>query len=325
MSTTHRNRVWAVTGGAGFIGSHLVDALIERGDEVHVLDDLSSGDPEQVNERATLHRVDISERSAVLAARESFGRVDGWFHLAAQADVRVSVADPVFDATVNVIGTLEVLRAAQLDSAPVVFTSTGGAMYGESEVVPTPETTEARPEAPYGASKLAAEGFLLQDARLTGNRHLILRLANVYGPRQDPHGEAGVVAIFCGRVRDGRPATIFGDGAQTRDYVYVADVVETALAGMAHAREGDLDSTSPIFNVGTGREVSVKTLWDQICETTGAELGYDLQEARAGELQRSALHAGRAAKVLDLAQPISLEDGLRRTVGWFGLGPDRVS
>src|SRR6478735_4663821 len=245
-----------VTGGAGFIGSHVVEALVARGDEVHVVDDLSRGKRERVPAAATLHVHDIREPLDAIV-RESGAH--GIVHLAAQADVRVSVADPTLDASVNVLGTINVLEAARDAGARVVFASTGGAIYGEC-TRPAVEEDPCRPLAQYGASKLAGEGYLGTYARLYDTPHVALRLGNVYGPRQDPHGEAGVVAIFLGRLRDGEPCRIFGDGSQSRDYVYVEDVARATLAAL----DGD---PGGVFNVGTGTATSVLELYE-ICRST---------------------------------------------------------
>ncbi len=235
-----------VTGGAGFIGSHVVDALLERGDEVHVLDDLSKGKRENVADGAELHRADIRDPDAVFDA----ARPEAVVHLAAQADVRVSVERPAFDADVNVIGTVRILEGARRHGARIVFASTGGAIYGECDG-PAPESSARLPLAPYGTSKLCGEEYLATWNRLHGTRHVALRFGNVYGPRQEAHGEAGVVAIFMGLLRDGGTPKIYGDGEQTRDYVYVGDVVRAVLA--AFRRDGG------VFNVGTGdRDVGAR-------------------------------------------------------------------
>src|SRR5712691_9522587 len=218
-----------VTGGAGFIGSHVVDALLGRGDEVHVLDDLSRGARERVAAGAELHVGDIRDPDAVFDAV----RPEAVFHLAAQADVRISVEDPALDADMNVLGTVRILEAARHHQAKVVFASTGGAVYGECDR-PAAESAERRPVAPYGTSKLCGEEYLATWNRLHGTGHVALRFANVYGPRQEPHGEAGVVAIFMGLLRDGGTPRIYGDGSQTRDYVFVADVVHAMLAALDH-------------------------------------------------------------------------------------------
>src|SRR5919206_3560873 len=219
-----------VTGGAGFIGSHVADALVARGDEVYVLDNLSHGRRENVPEGARFAEADVRRDTADVFAE---ARPEACFHLAAQADVRVSVDDPVYDAQVNVLGTLAVLEAARHHETKVVFASTGGAIYGECDG-PAAEDAERRPLAPYGASKLAGEEYLATYNRLYGAAHVALRYGNVYGPRQDPHGEAGVVAIFFGRLAAGEAPHVFGDGQQTRDYVYVGDVVSATLAAVDH-------------------------------------------------------------------------------------------
>jgi len=294
-----------VTGGAGFIGSNLVDALVERGDSVEIVDNLSSGKRENVSEQARLHVLDVREPLTDLFADL---KPDVCFHLAAQADVRVSIERPDYDAEVNVIGTLRVLEAARAAGSRVVFASTGGAIYGECET-PANESSERRPLAPYGAAKLAGEEYLLTYQRLYGMSNVILRFGNVFGPRQDPHGEAGVVAIFLGRLRDGEICRIFGDGKQERDYVYVGDVVAAALK--AAEVEGG------VFNVGTGRATSVLELYDLCRKVAGSELTAELAPARTGELQRSVLDIGKAERELGWRPETSLEQGLRRTWDWI--------
>lgn len=294
-----------VTGGAGFIGSNLVDALIERGDSVEVVDNLSSGKRENVSERAQLHELDVREPlNGVFADLKP----DVCFHLAAQADVRVSIERPDYDAEVNVIGTLRVLEAAHAAGSRVVFASTGGAIYGECDA-PADESSERRPLAPYGAAKLAGEEYLLTYRRLYGMSNVVLRFANVFGPRQDPHGEAGVVAIFLGRLRDAEICNIFGDGEQERDYVYVGDVVQAAL--VAAEVEGG------VFNVGTGRATSVLELYELCRKVAGSGLTPRLSPARAGELQRSVLDVGKVERELGWRPQTSLEEGLRRTWDWI--------
>lgn len=312
-----------VTGGAGFIGSHLADALVARGDEVHVVDNLATGRREQVPGAATFHELDVSDVDSMVALAQQVGPVARWYHLAAQADVRVSVADPAFDARVNVIGTIAVLAAARVDGAAVTFASTGGAIYGEVSA-PADEQHAALPPSPYGAAKLAGEVFLGQDSRLNGGRHAIVRYANVYGPRQDPHGEAGVVAIFAGRILDGRPARIFGSGEQTRDYVYVGDVVAATIAAADAAASGaDADlreggALVPVYNIGTGRATSVLELWDTMEQACGTSNGRDFQPAREGEILNSVLDASFARERLGVAFDTRLEDGLVATVEWLG-------
>ena len=292
-----------VTGGAGFIGSHVADALVARGDEVVVFDDLSKGRPDYVNEDASLVVGDVRDAQSVDAAFAEL-RPDACFHLAAQADVRVSVADPSLDCDVNVIGTIRILEAARRHETQVVFSSTGGAMYGECER-PAPETAERQPLAPYGTSKLAGEEYLAMYNRLYGSSHVSLRYGNVYGPRQDPHGEAGVVAIFFGRLAEGEPPRIFGDGRQTRDYVYVGDVVAATLA--AYGRP------TGIFNVGTGRETSVVELFEVCRRVSGVDVEPVFAEPRLGELARSVLDPGLAERELGFRAETGLDSGLAKT------------
>jgi UDP-glucose 4-epimerase len=293
-----------VTGGAGFIGSTLVDTLLARGDEVHAVDDLSAGRREHVAPEAELHVLDVREP---LVDTLAGARPEVVFHLAAQVDVRSSVADPVADARANVIGTLNVLELSRAHDAQVILASTAGAIYGECDE-PAREDEPRLPLSPYGTSKLAAEEYLATWNRLYGTRHVALRLGNVYGPRQDPHGEAGVVAIFLSRIREGRPATIFGDGRQTRDYVAVADVVRAFVAAVG--AEGG------VFNVGTGIETSVLELWEACRETTGSDAEAVHEAARLGELGRSSVDPSRAARELGWRAELPLAEGLRRTWEW---------
>jgi UDP-glucose 4-epimerase len=304
-----------VTGGAGFIGSNLVDALLERGDEVVVLDDLSSGRVENLDAAlaagATLVEGDISDPVVVDAAFAD-ASPELLFHLAAQIDVRRSVSDPVFDLGLNVGGTINLLEAAvRGDVRRFVFTSTGGAIYGEGvgRDLPLGEEAERRPDAPYGQSKLAAEGYVDLYARLHGLSAVALRLGNVYGPRQDPHGEAGVVAIFCGALLDGTAPKVFGDGKQTRDYIHVDDVVAAFLAAAGSEATG-------AFNIGTGREADVFAVGQAIASAYDSEFSPEMAPARPGEVQRIAIDSGRAAQELGWRAEIGLEDGLARTAHW---------
>ena len=304
-----------VTGGAGFIGSHLVDALVARGDQVVALDDLSSGRRENLagalEAGAELVEADITDRDAVGRAFERH-RPDQVFHLAAQIDVRKSVADPVFDLGVNVGGTIKLLEAAtQHGAGRFLLASTGGAIYGEGEGrdLPLTEDAECRPDAPYGQSKFAAEGYLSLFSRLHGLSTVALRLGNVYGPRQDPHGEAGVVAIFCGALLDGATPKVFGDGEQTRDYVFVGDVVAAFLAASDAQASG-------AFNVGTGREGTVMELGHAIAGAYELEFEPVMAGHRAGEVQRIAIDSSRAAAELGWSPEVQLEDGLARTAEW---------
>ena len=292
-----------VTGGAGFIGSHVVEALLARGDDVHVLDDLSRGTRERVAPGAELHVGDIRDPDAVFDAV----RPEAVFHLAAQADVRVSVERPEVDADVNVLGTVRILEAARRSGAKVVFSSTGGAIYGEC-TEPAAESAERRPLAPYGTSKLCGEEYLATWNRLHATGHVSIRLANVYGPRQEPHGEAGVVAIFMGLLHAGGTPKIYGDGSQTRDYVFVADVVQAMLAALDH--EGG------VFNVGTSIETSVLELYEAIQRASGVTREPALADARLGELQRSVLDIALAGRELSWRPGHSLEAGLAQTWAW---------
>ncbi|HEY7004414.1 MAG TPA: NAD-dependent epimerase/dehydratase family protein [Gaiellaceae bacterium] len=292
-----------VTGGAGFIGSHVVDALVERGDDVVVLDDLSSGRRENVNEGARLVTADVRDPDAVVAVFAE-AKPDACFHLAAQADVRVSVARPVFDAEVNLIGTINVLEAARAGDTHIVFSSTGGAIYGECDR-PADEDSPRLPLAAYGASKLAGEEYLATWNRLYGARHVSLRFGNVYGPRQDPHGEAGVVAIFFGRIANGQELHVFGDGRQTRDYVFVTDVAAATLAAGS--------APGGVYNIGTGIETSVLDLAEGCRRASGVEVDVVFDPPRLGELSRSVLDPSRAAEVLGFQPATSLGDGLTAT------------
>jgi UDP-glucose 4-epimerase len=291
----------AVTGGAGFIGSHLVDALVARGDEVHVVDSLATGRRENLSAGATLHERDIREPLADLFETIEPERV---YHLAAQADVGTSVEKPELDADVNVLGTLRVLEAARRHDAPVVFSSTGGAIYGEC-AEPADESAERQPLSPYGTSKLAGEEYLATWNRLYGTRHVALRFANVYGPRQLAKLEGGVVAIFMDRLRAGEVGTVFGDGEQERDFVYVGDVVAAILAAGA-AEPGT-------YNVGTGIATSVNELWRLCAQAAGNDGEPVYGDARQGELRRSVLDASRAERELGWRAATSLDEGLRAT------------
>ena len=305
-----------VTGGAGFIGSHLVDALLERGEKVIVLDDLSTGRRENLTtalERgAELVEGDITDRATVSELVE--GRPPGAiYHLAAQIDVRVSVSDPVFDLGVNVGGTINLLEAArEAEVGRFVLASTGGAIYGEGSDrnLPLDETAECLPDAPYGQSKYAAEGYLSLYERRYGLSTAALRRGNVYGPRQDPLGEAGVVAIFCGALLEGRTPKVFGDGEQTRDYVYVADIVEALLAA------GD-STVVGTFNVGTGVETTVLELGHMISEACDRPFDPQMAPARPGEVQRIAIASSWAAERLGWTAQTALPDGLSLTAASF--------
>jgi UDP-glucose 4-epimerase len=306
-----------VTGGAGFIGSHLVDALVERGEEVVILDDLSTGRRENLTTAlehgAELVEGDVTDPATVSELVE--GRRPGAiFQLAAQIDVRVSISDPVFDLGVNVGGTINLLEAARrAEVGRFVLASTGGAIYGEGSDrdLPLDETAECLPDAPYGQSKYAAEGYLSLYERLYGLSTAALRLGNVYGPRQDPLGEAGVVAIFCGALLEGRTPKVFGDGDQTRDYVYVADIVEAMLAA------GD-SSVVGTFNIGTGVETSVLELGGMIADACDRPFEPEMAPPRPGEVQRIAIASSLAADELGWTARTALPDGLVQTAASFG-------
>jgi UDP-glucose 4-epimerase len=307
-----------VTGGAGFIGSHLTDAFLARGDEVAVVDDLSRGRHDRLDPRSTVHKLSITE-DGPLAALVERTRPALICHLAAQIDVRVSVAAPADDAQTNVVGTVNVLEAARAADARVLFCSTGGALYGRDAPIPSLEDVLPLPESPYGIAKYCAEQYVGLYNRLHGTRHTILRLANVYGPRQDPAGESGVIPIFCARVLAGERPVIYGDGTQTRDYVYVGDAVAAFLAAADQGRPG-------IWNFGTGVESSVVDLARLIGEAAGRPVDPQFAPARPGELQRSALAVERAERDLGWKPAVTLADGVRRVYRWIEAGaPDRAA
>jgi UDP-glucose 4-epimerase len=304
-----------VTGGAGFIGSNLVDALLDQGAEVDVVDTLVTGrrsnlEAGALDRGARLHEVDITDAPALTALVADVAP-DVIFHLAAQIDVRKSIEDPAFDASVNVVGTINVLEAARVAGVGrVVNTSTGGAIYGDADTIPSSETTTPLPMAAYGQSKFCAERYLGWYGRLYGQSNVTLRLGNVFGPRQDPLGEAGVIAIFCGLIRSGGRPTIYGDGTQTRDYVYVGDVVRAQLAAGQSGVTGEI-------NVGTGRETSVLEIVDVMKELepeAAAAFDPSFAAARLGEIERSCLDVTRAREELGFEAQTSLRDGMRATL-----------
>lgn len=292
-----------VTGGAGFIGSHIVDALLAEGREVTVVDDLSSGRRELVNPKADLEVVDISDANALDPVIDA-SRPEAIYHLGAQASVTVSVADPRRDLAVNTLGTLNLLEAARRAQAPLVFTSTGGALYGNEAPIPTPETFIPSPLAPYGASKWAAEAYVNTWANSSCLPHAILRLGNVYGPRQSPHGEAGVVAIFTHALWSGQTPKVFGFGKPTRDYVHVSDVVGAAL------RATGVRGT---FNIATGVETPVSALLEILASAASREVDPTELPLREGELERSCLDPSLAADTLGWRATIDVETGLKQT------------
>ncbi|HTQ81420.1 MAG TPA: NAD-dependent epimerase/dehydratase family protein [Thermoanaerobaculia bacterium] len=298
-----------VTGGAGFIGSHVTEAFLAAGHRVLVLDDLSGGRRENVPTGAELHVLDI--RSAAAAELVETAGIGVLAHFAAQMDVRRSVADPVFDADVNVVGSLKLLEAARRGGVrQVLFASTGGAIYGEQEAFPATEDHPLRPVSPYGVAKLALERYLYFYHVAYGLDATCLRFANVYGERQNPHGEAGVVAIFLDRLLSGHTPTINGPGLQTRDYIHVSDVVRAVQAALG--RPG-----FHLYNVGTGIETTVVELYRALTQALGREAPAEHGPAKAGEQQRSVIDSTRARRDLDLPEPLSLAQGLSRTVAWF--------
>ena len=304
-----------ITGGAGFIGSHLADAHLQRGDQVLVMDNLSHGRRENVPTGADFAEVDIRDDEAGRVVRE--WRPEVISHHAAQMDVRVSVSDPRFDASVNVDGLLNLLEAArEVGVRRFLYVSSGGVVYGEPEVRPTPETTPKAPESPYGVTKLAGEYYLYYYHRVHGMDYVALRYSNVFGPRQDPHGEAGVVAIFSTRLLNGQPVTLYGDGEQTRDYVFVRDVVAANL----HLADAQLPPARSLddrgFNVGTGVETSVRQLARTLMDAAGREVEVQQAPARAGEVRHSALDAGKL-RGLGWSPSVDLAANLAETYHWI--------
>ena len=306
-----------ITGGAGFIGSSVADGYLADGHDVVVVDDLSAGSPANVSRRARFHHVDV--RSAALDAVFAAERPEIVSHHAAQVSVRRSVEEPIVDAEINVLGSLNVLETARRHGVRrVIFASTGGAIYGEIDGdTPADEGHPCRPRSPYAIAKLAVEHYV-DSYRMTGGLEtVVLRYANVYGPRQDPHGEAGVIAIFIQRVLAGLTPVIYGDGEQVRDFVYVGDVVRANLAALAVATDGPT-----VMNIGTGRGTSVNTLWQALAAVAQPGVGPYHEPARAGDILRSVLDPARARAVLGWQPEVTLEDGLRRTWEWFVANAD---
>jgi UDP-glucose 4-epimerase len=298
-----------VTGGAGFIGSHVVDAYVAAGHEVVAVDDLSTGKRENLNPKAKFHQVDVQDPRVIELIRDERPAVVN-LH-AAQMDVRRSVADPVFDARTNIIGLIQCLEGARKANARrVIFVSSGGAAYGEQEAFPAPETHPTNPVSPYGVSKRAGELYAFFYRAEYQLPFFALRYANVYGPRQDPHGEAGVVAIFAGKMLRGEPITVNGDGKQTRDYVFVGDVVQANLAALEHEPCGAV-------NVGTGVETDVNRLAELMLQASGSASQVKHGPAKQGEQRRSVIDCTKAAERLGWRPTVPLAEGLRRTVDWF--------
>jgi UDP-glucose 4-epimerase len=298
-----------VTGGAGFIGSHIVDALVLQGHNVHVVDDMSGGFEQNVNKGATLHTYSIESDEVESLWKEH--RFEVMFHLAAQMDVRKSVADPVFDARINVLGLLHLLEVGRKNGLrKVVFSSTGGAIYGEPDFVPQDESHVNRPESPYGITKLVSEHYLRFYGTTYGLEWIALRYANVYGPRQNAHGEAGVVAIFAQKMLKDEPCFINGDGLQTRDFVYVKDVVDANMRALKYDGNG-------IFNVGTSIETNLITLFRHLQALTGSKIPEAHADAKPGEQVRSVIGTKRIEDTMGWRRQYDLKVGLAETVGYF--------
>lgn len=305
-----------VTGGAGFIGSHVADLFLENGYDVEIIDDLSTGRRENLPGKAKFHNVSVVAKEVASIITE--GKFDVVVHLAGQIDVRKSVADPVGDATINILGTLNILEALRTSGgkARIVFTSTGGAIYGDFNRPPNREEFPKDPESPYAISKLSAEYYLAYYSRLHGMNCAALRFGNVYGPRQDPHGEAGVVAIFCTRILDGKALTVYGTGEQTRDYVYVGDVARAVLKAATNSLPPAEKIDARAFNVGTGIGTSVLDLARALQAAAGSNVPVVLAPPRTGEQQESFLDIAKAAELLDWRATTTLSDGLLNSFEW---------
>lgn len=308
-----------VTGGAGFVGSHIVDALVARGHRVVVLDNLSSGKKENINSKAKFYKIDVRDKKiAGIFKKEKPSAV---FHYAAQIDARASTRDPMFDAEVNILGSINILQSAAMAGVKkIIFASSGGSLSSEETVLPTPENKISLPVSPYGAAKFSVEMYLNYFWKTYGMKYIALRMANVYGPRQSPHGEAGVIAIFAGKMLRNEQPIIFGDGRQTRDYVYVFDVVRANLLALASNKIGS-------FNVGTGRETETLWLFRKLKKLTGAKVGEvhgspPGQEKKntavaTGEQMRSVLECSKIRRELGWKPSVNLDEGLKKTVKWF--------
>ncbi len=298
-----------VSGGAGFIGSNIVDGLIKKGFDVFIVDNLSTGKEKNLNSKAKFFNVDIQDKVKLNKIFEEV-KPQYVFHLAAQIDVRKSVSDPHFDASINVLGSINVFELSVKHKVKrVIFSSTGGALYGEPKKLPANEDTEIAPLAPYGVSKYCSEQYLNYFKRLYGTERVILRYANVYGPRQDPLGEAGVVAIFTGKILNNEKPTIFGNGKQTRDYIYVKDVVNANLLAM--------DGKEGVYNIGTGVETSVNELIDAFSDLAEKKIEPVYAPPRTGEVNRISLDFSRAKEKLGFIPKYSLKNGIEETIGWF--------
>lgn len=308
-----------MTGGAGFIGSHISDLFLDRGWQVEIVDNLSSGKRENLPPAARFHHLDIRDADAAALVRD--GGFEAVIHLAAQMDVRKSVADPVYDGSVNIIGTLNLLEGVRASANPrgcrFLFSSTGGVLYGDFVTPPNVETFPKDPESPYAISKLSVELYLAYYGRVHGLDTVAVRYGNVYGPRQDPHGEAGVVAIFCGRILEGRGLTIYGSGKQTRDYVYVRDVAEATYAAITTELPTQERMDSRAFNVGTGVGTSVNELAETLLRAAGRRVPIEYAPERRGEQMHSFVEVSKAAKILKWQPKVNLESGLAESFRWF--------
>jgi UDP-glucose 4-epimerase len=306
-----------VTGGAGFIGSHVADLFLEKAYQVDIVDDLSSGKRQNIPEDARFYEMGVNSTEFADLVRK--GRYDVIVHLAAQMDVRHSVADPINDGTINILGTLNLMEALRNSDAKsrVIFTSTGGVLYGDFNTPPNLETYPKDPESPYAISKLSVELYLAYYGRVHGLEAVALRFGNVYGPRQNPHGEAGVVAIFCGRILNNRPLTIFGDGLQTRDYVFVGDVARSVwlAATKPLPEKGRMDARA--FNIGTGIGTSVIDIANKLQKAAGSNVPVEFAPHRPGEQQESFVNVEKAKQLLGWTPQIGLEEGLAKSYAWF--------
>ena len=306
-----------VTGGAGFIGSHVADLFLARGFEVTVVDDLSTGKRPNVPDSARFRQIGVNSQEFAELVRES--RFDVVTHLAGHIDVRKSVADPVTDAAINILGTLNLMEALKASDAQtrVIFTSTGGVLYGDFNTPPNVETFPKDPESPYAIAKLSIEYYLAYYGRVHSQDAIALRFGNVYGPRQDPHGEAGVVAIFCGRILNDRPLTVFGDGLQTRDYVYVGDVARAVwlAATKPLPEKGRLDARA--FNIGTGKGTTVLEIATLLQQAARSNVPIEFAPKRPGEQQQSFVEVSKARETLGWVPEVSLSEGLAKTYDWF--------
>jgi UDP-glucose 4-epimerase len=298
-----------VTGGAGFIGSHIVDALISRGHRVIAIDNLSTGKKENLNSKARFYKIDIRDKKLKDIFQKE--KPDFVCHEAAHIDLRQSVHDPIFDAENNIVGSLNILQnCVKYKIKKIVFASTGGALYGDAKIIPTPESYPAMPVSPYGVAKLSVEHYLFYYHKIFELPYVALRYANVYGPRQDAHGEAGVVAIFAGKILKGQPPVINGDGRQTRDYVFVEDVVKANVLALGSRKCG-------FYNVGTSVETNVNQIFRNLVKITGAKVREVHGPAMPGEQRRSCLSFAKIRRELGWQSKVKLDEGLKRTAEWF--------